>query len=208
MKKHLLSSCLLFACAAQLPLPTPTNPSSQVFQKTPASLSLSLAPSSLPASRPSPPKGLKVALIEPWGAAVFVPERAGFYFEPANQQFHITTEAERSSVTFSRVNASPPKTAAELPPHWKQGDDLKILAEGASPDGSFYCVVTFEVRVGMPGLPGQTIHMLKTVSRVYAIVPLDESSYATCTAYLEYDASHSAAGYGSYRDMCLSIRKQ
>jgi hypothetical protein len=191
-----------FACATQVPTSAtlPQKPKSQAtsIASTPASTS-----SSQPSSNPAIAAGMKLVSIIPWGLEMLIPERANSGFEPANQIFQIAITSDIGA-KLAKINKTPPKTPSDLPSSWKQGDELKILEEGFLPDGVFYCAVTFEVRVGVPGRNG--LHMLETVSRVYAIKPVDATSYIECTAYAEFDLEKSPSTLTSLRDMCLSVQ--
>jgi hypothetical protein len=197
-----LLSAALIACATQVPT-TATPPQKPKSQATSIASTQASISSSQPSSKPAIAAGMKLVSIVPWGLEMLIPERANSGFEPANQVFQIAITSNIGA-KLAKINKAAPQKPSDLPSYWKQGDELNVLEEGSLPDGVFYCAVTFEVRVGVPGRNG--LHMLETVSRVYVIKPFNATSYIECTAYAEFDLEKSPTTLSSLRDMCLSIK--
>lgn len=155
----------------------------------------------------APAVGL-TAPVGTWGIAITVPPSARSEHE-AHADRHNVYLSQSVSVTLSRIKVPAPASLAEAAKFWNQDKNSKNLGEGVTPSGVFYGVRTFEVRVGVPSMPGEHLHTWKKVSRVYAVIALEPASHVECTGYVEHGVE--AADHPdiqAVRAICLSMRKQ
>ncbi len=143
-----------------------------------------------------------------WGITITIPTGARSLHE-AHAERHNVDLSWGVSVTLHRVNLPAPASLAEAVKGWNDDEDSTNLGEGVTPNGVFYGVRTFRVRVGVPGGPGgRHLHTWKDVSRVYAMVALDQGSRVTCTGYVERGVeSANDPDIKAVRAICLSMRK-
>ncbi|MCY1065192.1 hypothetical protein OV090_10495 [Nannocystis sp. RBIL2] len=188
------------ACDAQTPTAPPSAPTA-----TPPVPTETTPPAPAPASAPPPsspapePAKTKVVAIEPWGLEITLPESAGHVFDPANQWFHADLAWEQFAY-LKKIKAPPPKTLAQIPKQWKQGDALQVIEEKLWPDGSLSCAVRFEGASASES--GKT--MLHTVSHLYVSKPLDARSYIECSVRMGFEAGEAIIA--ANREMCMSLR--
>jgi hypothetical protein len=143
-----------------------------------------------------------------WGITITIPKGASSQHEAKAERHTIDLSAD-VSVTLHKVNLPAPTSLAEAAKGWNSDDDSKNLGEGVTPNGVFYGVRTFQVRVGVPNLPrGRHLHALKQVSRVYAVLALDQGSRVTCTGYVERGVVTARdPDIKAVRAICMSMRK-
>ena len=90
----------------------------------------------------------------------------------------------------------------------QQPEDAVTLARGTTPAGTLFVARRFTVRVGVPGVAGQSIHYVTEVSRFFAAVPLDATSHLVCTGYVEHPVtSMDDPAMRAARDVCLSLAR-
>jgi hypothetical protein len=147
-------------------------------------------------------------LVGSWGIAITVPPYARSEHE-AHAGRHSVYLSDLVSVTLHRVDLPAPASLSEALRAWDGDEDMKNLGEGVTPNGVFYGVRTFRVRVGVPTVPGQFIHRWKQVSRVYAVLGLDQGSRVSCTGYVERGVDTADdPDLQAVRAICLSMRKR
>jgi hypothetical protein len=93
----------------------------------------------------------------------------------------------RVEVALRRVALPAPASLAEALEPWDQGDELRKFGEGTTPDGVLYALRAFQVRDGMSGPGGQTVHFFIQVARVYAVLAVNATRRVECTGYVEHD---------------------
>ena len=153
------------------------------------------------------PAGGLTTPVGSWGIAITVPPSARSQHE-AHADRHNVYLSDGVSVTLNRINVPAPASREEAARAWDEGKDSRKLGEGVTKDGVFYGIRTFKVRVGVPSMPGQHLHTWKQVSRVYAVIALDQASHVRCTGYVEHGvATADHPDILATRAICLSMRK-
>lgn len=190
----------LTACPRQAPPPPPPIVTTPV-PAAPPPTEVAEPPARAEAAAPEDPR----TPIGDWGVEVFVPEGASSEHEAAANR-HSIRLSENVSVALAKV-PEPPRT--ELT-HGTHERNVQVFERGTTPDGVVYVILSFQVRVGVPSSrPGRHLHTFKTISRVFAELPLDPRNRVECTGYLEDGVeSLTDPDIQMLRRICLSIRRR
>jgi hypothetical protein len=138
-----------------------------------------------------------------WGVAIALPPSARR--EPCQCPHQCALGlVSGGSVTLSRATApAPAKMGLQVAYH----GDGAILDEGSTTNGVLWSIQTMQVRMGR-SRAGTHIHWFEWVSRVLAVMPLDDASHVTCTGYLEHRIdSAEDASIQALADVCRSMRR-
>jgi hypothetical protein len=217
--KQFFVPLILLSCAAPLAQQETTlspisQPSAPPFSQ-PASLS-NQQPISLPTSAPlagatltPPPQpksifGMRTFIYEPWNISMFIPDEA---VSDVDVYLNLRFQMSGATLVLKRIHAPPPEDLTQVDKHWSWGNELKIIQEGVHANGTIFRIVTFKVREGFQGLPGQTIHRNKTVSRAYAAIPISAAQYIEGTLYIEHDITHDYSSNMLAKNIFFSIAK-
>lgn len=155
---------------------------------------------------------LRVDITSRWGVAVNVPEATQARFEAPYDRYALTTpHCTEYCVTIARVRTPIPAADVAIAAFVRESmgedpDRAVTVARGTSPSGTVFVARRFVVRMGVPGVEGQSIHYLAEVSRFFATVPLDATSHLVCTGYVEHAVtSMDDPAMRAARDVCLSL---
>ena len=157
---------------------------------------------------------LRADIASRWGVVVNVPEATRARFESPYDRYALTTaHCTDYCVTIARVRAPMPAEEVAVAAFLResmgqQPEDAVTLARGTTPAGTLFVARRFTVRVGVPGVAGQSIHYVTEVSRFFAAVPLDATSHLVCTGYVEHPVtSMDDPAMRAARDVCLSLAR-
>lgn len=199
---------LALACTPSAPATAP-----QVVEARPEPAAPEREPEaeSAPAATAAPPTPHvptgDVVEVGDWGLTIELPPNARAEHDAAAAR-HRVTLSSLVSVSLNRVDAPAPGTLEEAEKAWPD-HNARRLASGQTDQGVLYSVRELTVRVGFPGVPGQTVHTFKEVGRIYALLPLGSSKHVTCTGYVEHGVdSIQDRDISAVRDLCLSMRKR
>jgi hypothetical protein len=141
------------------------------------------------------------------GISVERPSSANHLYEPQAKRYRVELAMD-FSVGIDKAEVPAPKTLDEARRAWDSDAELVKLGEGVTAEGILWASRSFRVRIGFSDGTGKTVHTFKRVSRVYALLPLDEKSHLTCTGYLERAVeSADDADLAQLRRICLSMRR-
>ena len=113
------------------------------------------------------------------------------------------------SVSLERIPQPAPKAIEPEPSLYGADPEVRVLADGTTAEGTVFAIRSFRVRIGSPGLPGQTIHRWTRVSRVRVIIGIDNHSHVRCTGYVEHNAeAQDEPDIARVARICLSVHKQ
>lgn len=157
-----------------------------------------------PAAPVEPPR----SPIGDWGVEIYTPPGAQVVHEVAADR-HSVHLGYNVDVGLQRFDLAAPGGLAEALVAWDQGDELRKLGEGTTPDGVHYASRSFQVRDGRSGPGGRTVHFYIRVTRVYAVIAVNETSRVECTGYVERDVEDvDDADLAAVREVCLSLRRR
>jgi hypothetical protein len=158
--------------------------------------------------------GIETAIAARWSVVIDVDEGArGRYESPYDRYVMTTPHCVDYCITIARVAAVAPslstaRRAWDDQSSGEGGEPSVTIDEGTTASGILYSARRFTVRMGSPGLPGQTVHRLTEVSRFFAIVPLDASSHLACTGYVEHGVERiDDPALLAARAVCTSLRR-
>jgi hypothetical protein len=147
------------------------------------------------------------APIGSWGVSIYVPPGARSEHE-AQAERHSVHLSDQVVVKLFRVSLAAPASLAEAVKPWNNDEGLKNLGEGVTPNGAFYAIRGFKVRVGASSMLDDNRPTWSEVSRVYAVLPVGPDSRVQCTGYVEHGAESAAdPDIQAVRKICLSMRK-
>lgn len=142
-----------------------------------------------------------------WGISIYVPPGARSEHEGEAER-HTVHVSDRVVVKLFKVNLPAPSSLAEAKQSWDQEKGIKSLGEGVTPNGAFYGVRTFQARVGVSSMEGNSGQTMQPIARVYAVMAIDSLSRVQCTGYVEHGAESAAdPDIQTAGKVCLSMRK-
>ena len=109
-------------------------------------------------------------------------------------------------VKLFKVNLPAPSSLAEAKQSWDQEKGIKNLGEGVTPNGAFYGVRTFQARVGVSSMQGQSGHTMEPVARVYGVMAIDSLSRVQSRCESAPGSQSGAPSHGSSATDAISVR--
>jgi hypothetical protein len=154
-------------------------------------------------AQPSEPAGPEPnTRVRELGIEIWLPENARSEAQPERLSLSFP---QSLSVALMIAHVAAPATLDDALRSWDSRSNVGSFGQGTTAAGVFYALRSFEVRVGVPGRPG--LHRIQTVSRVFALLPLDSQKHVECTGYIEHEVdSASDPNMQIARDICTSMR--
>lgn len=134
----------------------------------------------------------EVGILEPPGSTATF-DSSGYVLEIGADRVEVTVVDEPAPGTIDEAVRDWPRSTKRVGQAGRAGDVI-------------FVVTCFDVRVGVPSpIPGQHIHRLKEVCRVYAALPLGSSRSARCIGYFEHPGENDPPGLALLREVCSSM---
>ena len=141
--------------------------------------------------------------IGAWGVEVTVPPEATSKHDAPNRHHWIQVPgAELTLRLFDR----PAPSFDDALRSWKAGENLMTFGEGVTEHGAFYALHSFELVDGR-SWDAQNFHFRFRVTRVHAILPIDDRHHVECTSYIDRSVAADDDTLAAVAQICKSLRR-